>query len=280
MRKAGGRVVLVPTVVRGINDHEVGKIVHYAIDNVDVMTGISFQPVCFSGRISKEDLEARRYTLGDLAHDVENQMNGLMRVDRDWVPLASISPFSHLQSALTGKEATSKLCHPHCSIGGFLFVDENEKATAMTEFMDYKNLVVDLEQLSKVTEKTIFKTYTKVKAYQTLKKHFNEEKAPKGLTWNRFLQSLDGYRSKEVARGRGWETYCYPTLFIAGMHFMDHYNYDVERVKRCVVHYSCQDGRLYPFCTYNAGPYFREKVEGRFQIPLEEYNRKQKEYHA
>ena len=41
---------------------------------------------------------------------------------------------------------------------------------------------------------------------------------------------------------------------VAGMHFMDSYNYDVERVKRCVIHYAAPNGLLYPFCSYNSGP--------------------------
>ena len=55
---------------------------------------------------------------------------------------------------------------------------------------------------------------------------------------------------------------------VAGMHFMDHYNYDVERVKRCVIHYAAPDGLIYPFCAYNCGPTFREKIEKRFSQPL------------
>jgi hypothetical protein len=38
-----------------------------------------------------------------------------------------------------------------------------------------------------------------------------------------------------------------------GMHFMDRYNFDTERVRRCVIQYSTPDG-LYPFCTINTGP--------------------------
>jgi len=45
------------------------------------------------------------------------------------------------------------------------------------------------------------------------------------------------------------------------MHFMDAYNYDLDRVSRCGVHYSAPDGRIYPFCTYNSGPVFRNRVE-------------------
>jgi len=53
------------------------------------------------------------------------------------------------------------------------------------------------------------------------------------------------------------------------MHFQDSYNYDVERVKRCVIHYAAPDGKLYPFCTYNSGPTYREKIEKQFSIPFE-----------
>ena len=46
----------------------------------------------------------------------------------------------------------------------------------------------------------------------------------------------------------------------AGMHFQDRHNYDVERVKRCVILYSTPAG-VFPFCTYNGGPEYRPMVE-------------------
>ncbi len=44
------------------------------------------------------------------------------------------------------------------------------------------------------------------------------------------------------------------------MHFQDRYNFDVERVKRCVILYSTPEG-IYPFCTYNGGPAYRSLIE-------------------
>ena len=55
--------------------------------------------------------------------------------------------------------------------------------------------------------------------------------------------------------------FTYRTLMLAGMHFMDSYNYDVERVKRCVIHYAAPNGLIYPFCAYNSGPVYRERIE-------------------
>jgi uncharacterized radical SAM superfamily Fe-S cluster-containing enzyme len=35
------------------------------------------------------------------------------------------------------------------------------------------------------------------------------------------------------------------------MAFLDSYNFDVDRVRRCVVHYITPDKKLIPFCAYN-----------------------------
>jgi uncharacterized radical SAM superfamily Fe-S cluster-containing enzyme len=40
-------------------------------------------------------------------------------------------------------------------------------------------------------------------------------------------------------------------------------------VKRCVIHYAARNGRIYPFCAYNSGPVYRERIEKEFTVPLE-----------
>jgi hypothetical protein len=41
-------------------------------------------------------------------------------------------------------------------------------------------------------------------------------------------------------------------IFLLGcMAFMDSYNFDVNRVRRCVVHYITPDKKIIPFCAYN-----------------------------
>jgi hypothetical protein len=65
----------------------------------------------------------------------------------------------------------------------------------------------------------------------------------------------------------------YKALFVGTMHFQDIYNYDVERVRRCVIHYATPDEkrRIVPFCSYNSGPTYREEIERKFSVPLEEW---------
>jgi len=49
---------------------------------------------------------------------------------------------------------------------------------------------------------------------------------------------------------------------------MDPYNFDLERVERCVIHYGTPDGRLIPFCTMNT--LHRAGIEKKFAKPLDE----------
>ena len=55
-------------------------------------------------------------------------------------------------------------------------------------------------------------------------------------------------------------------MMIGSMHFMDPYNFDLERVQRCIIHYATPDGRLIPFCTMNN--IHRETVERQFAQPI------------
>jgi len=51
-------------------------------------------------------------------------------------------------------------------------------------------------------------------------------------------------------------------MMIGSMHFMDPYNFDLERVQRCIIHYATPDGRLIPFCTMNT--IHRQEIERQF----------------
>jgi hypothetical protein len=73
IRKAGMRIVYVPTIAGGVNEDQVGKILQFAIDNIDVSSGISYQPVAITGRISHEEREKLRYTITDLTRGIDEQ---------------------------------------------------------------------------------------------------------------------------------------------------------------------------------------------------------------
>ena len=270
IRKAGMKICFVPTIVKGINDHQIGDIIRLAIENIDVVSAISFQPVSFCGRISRSELEEKRFTQADFAHAVIDQ-TGICQPMKDWFPLSFVAPFSKLITSLRGEPTPTLTPHPHCSMGTYLFVDKKKHATPVTHFVDVGGMLQDMDKLARRSSGMRIKLFSKIKAWNSLRKHFHAERAPEGLTFERFLQTLQGLTDKKYGRGEmEAKEFTYKTLMVASMHFMDSYNYDVERVKRCVIHYSAPDGKLYPFCAYNAGPTFREKVEKRFSVPLDQ----------
>jgi uncharacterized radical SAM superfamily Fe-S cluster-containing enzyme len=271
IRRSGIKIVFVPTVIKGLNDGEVGKILQYSIDNIDVVSGISYQPVAFTGRISRKEREEKRFTLPDLAWAVEEQ-TGLAKARRDWYPTSCIVTFTRFVSALTGEDTVNLTCHPHCSLATYLFVSPDTKeAVAAPEFIDVESMFLDLDKFAHTVPKARLQSFARMKAFSSIKKHFREDKAPKGLTFDTFLATLQGLMDKKIGRDSNDCNNTYKTLLLGGMHFMDAYNYDVDRARRCVVHYAAPDGKLYPFCTYNAGPTFRNTVETNNSKTLEEW---------
>lgn len=58
-------LVLVPTVVRGVNDNQLGAISTFAADNFDVFRCINFQSVSITGRVAFEQRKQMRITIPD-----------------------------------------------------------------------------------------------------------------------------------------------------------------------------------------------------------------------
>ncbi|MBI5599037.1 MAG: radical SAM protein [Deltaproteobacteria bacterium] len=275
-RKAKIDVILVATLVKSFNDHQVGDIVKFAVKNNDVISGIAFQPVSFVGRFSQSHRLERRYTLADLAMDIEKQ-TGYMKAMRDWFPIGCTAALSKLATALSGEPRYTLSLHPHCSQGAYFYIGDDGSVKPVSEFIDMEPFLKETMALAREVKPSRFGLLSKVKVLYRLKKHFIQEKAPKGLNFERFLESLEGYQERTLRRtytGDDGRKYHYRHFFIAGMHFMDAYNFSVERVKRCVIHYTDPKGHLYPFCAYNGAPVYRRKVESRFKHTPEQLKAK------
>jgi hypothetical protein len=264
-RTAGLKIALVPTIIRGINDQRVGEIIRFALDNIDVISAISFQPVSFSGRIDPSQLAAQRYTLGDLAHDVA-RATGCDPL-RDMFPLSIVVPLAQLLSALTGKPKIRPSCHPNCAFGTYFLVSPDRKPVPFPRAIDIEGMFTDMNILARRIERHGRATwFDKLAIYRMFKRHFRRDEAPAGLSVGKFIRSLQGMVDKGVGRGEG-EQFTYRTLMCAGMHFQDCYNFDADRASRCVILYSTPEG-IFPFCTYNCGPAYRALIEQAHSRPL------------
>ncbi|WP_165054829.1 MULTISPECIES: radical SAM protein [unclassified Adlercreutzia] len=100
-RQAGLPVILAPAVVRGVNDHQLADIIRFAMGNMDVIEGISFQPAFFSGRFDVE--RERHITMGDVVKMIEEQTDGMVKA-RDFYPLNCVSPLCDCSTYLVGDD--------------------------------------------------------------------------------------------------------------------------------------------------------------------------------
>ncbi|MDF2694498.1 MAG: MoaA/NifB/PqqE family protein [Labilithrix sp.] len=266
LHAAGIDVILVVTVVNGVNNHEVGRIVDFAIENADKVTVVSFQPVSFTGRdedISDEQRTLQRYTLSHLARDIKEQ-TGVTEPLRDWFPLSAMGPFSDLTDQLLGERAdwgSMKCgCHPNCGVGTVLFVNKNTKqAVPLTQFLDLEALLSDLQD---ITDAAQGRTFTLAELAVALLKNFNADASP--VTFPVLLKqflSQTGARGKRIGEHESdAHDFEWRVLFVAGMWFQDLYNYDFRRTEMCIIPYGTQMGEI-SFCAYNTGIGWRQVIE-------------------
>jgi uncharacterized radical SAM superfamily Fe-S cluster-containing enzyme len=268
LHAAGVDVVLVVTVVRGVNDDQVGNIVRFAIENADKVTVVSFQPVSFTGRdedISDEDRKSRRYTLSHLAHDLHDQL-GATEPMRDWFPLSSLGPFGDLTDLiLAGKTEWGALkcgCHPNCGIGTALLV--NKKTRQMIPLAQVLDLEGLLEDIQEITDAAQPRAVTMGELAVALCRRFRAGSAPAGFTLATLVRqfvSQTGARGSEIgAHAQDASEFEWRVLFVAGMWFQDLFNYDFRRTEMCIIPYGTQEGEI-SFCAYNTGVGWRQVVE-------------------
>lgn len=264
-------IVLVPTVVKGVNDDQVWPILEYAINNNDVIRGVNYQPVAFTGRITTEELVKGRYTLTDLIHDIEKQSAGKIRAT-DWYPVPTVVAVSELVSAIAGRNMVTFTNHVHCGLATYLFVKDADNIMPLTRFIEVDDLFTELYKLAKKASGKKVHVFTKVKAYNLIKKHLKKDELPDGMNTLEFLNVLKRVFSEDTKKGLS--KFSWNMMYVGAMHFMDAYNYDIERVKRCSIHYTTPDMKLIPFCAYNSGPVYRTGVEKKFSVPLAEWRKR------
>jgi hypothetical protein len=266
-RKAGLGVVLVPTIINGKNTHEIGDIIRFASKNVDIIRGINFQPVAFTGAAKEDDVLRERVTIPDITRSIDEQMNGKLK-SSDFYPIPSVMTICDLIEAYTGKPQIMFCAHPHCGAATYGFVNDEGDLVPITRVVDVDKFFAEAAVLA---EK--FKTAGKTGKYLAMatglgkiNKAVSKEEV-EGIRIDLKKLIYDALVKHDYdSLGKFHEN----ALFIGTMHFMDAFNYDTDRVSRCCIHYATPDGRLIPFCTYNSGPTYREEVWKKGAKPLSE----------
>jgi hypothetical protein len=121
-REAGVQVVLAMTVVKEINEGEIGSVLEFALQNIDVIAGLALQPAFFSGRFEKEMSD--RLSMGDVIFFLAEQSGGLIGPYDLW-PLGC--------------------SHPLCSAGVLLVEQEGKGFVPSTRIISREEYVREFD---------------------------------------------------------------------------------------------------------------------------------------
>src|SRR6185503_5517749 len=272
----GVDIVPVTTIVNGVNNEQVGRIIKFALDNPKKISFLSFQPVSFTGRdeeVTPERRAAQRYTLSHLAHDVKNQ-TGIGEPERDWFPISFMGTFSDWADLVHGPAADwgalSCGCHPNCGVGMAVIVDkETHEAVPITAFMNGPQLAKDITSVNDAARGRFLSVAGMALA---LMRNYDPFKTPKHFSLFDLMRRFDkafGATGKDYGKVTADRTVAdiekrrsdrFNFMFVAGMWFQDLFNYDFRRTERCIIPYATQEGEI-SFCAYNPGIGWRNIIE-------------------
>ena len=75
----GVGVVLVPTLVPGVNVDDIGAIIEFALQRAPAVRGVHFQPISYFGRYPAAPLDSDRITIPEVIRAIETQTHGAIR---------------------------------------------------------------------------------------------------------------------------------------------------------------------------------------------------------
>jgi uncharacterized radical SAM superfamily Fe-S cluster-containing enzyme len=216
--EAGLYAILVATVVKGVNDGEMGKIMEYGLAHRNVL-GVCYQPVTFAGRNLGRNDPLSRVTLPDVLHGLEEQTKGTFKVS-DFRPVPCP--------------------HPDCSATSYAYV-ENGKVTPIPRI-----LRID-DYLDFVTNCAVVNLSSDLQA--TLESLWSMSAVMGGeRTTDALVCAACGIGSPSMLELKSLREH----FFMIQVHgFMDEYSFDIKRLMKCCVHQLTPDGRAIPFCAYN-----------------------------
>ena len=259
---AGMRATLQVTVDKCRNSQGLGDIVRFAIQNVDKIHGIVFQPIMFAGRdeeVSPEDRYARRYPLTELAFDLQEQTSIGWHPMRDWFPLSDFGIFAHLRDVLSPGAKLGSLfqeTHPNRGIFSVLLVDTyRREAAPVPAFFDLEQFMRDIIE---ITDSGRGPTATKALVSLSMLRNFEQQKAPSGFGVAE-LRSLFEHSFYRVAGdGDDWSQKAYSydgrwrLMILNGVWFQDAFNYDFAGICNSTTPVAIRQGEI-SFCAYYGG---------------------------
>lgn len=213
--KAGIGVLLVPVIVRGLNDDNLGDILRFAKGRMPVVKGIHFQPASWFGRFPYEQpSDEKRMTLPDV-------LKGLIEQTDDGIEMDHFIPRKRFDS--------------HCAFSSLFLLDYEGRLHAATKIgAESKELIRERMEAYKSSKREKDNSdYFTSGANTFTDKHWRMGGKGGNGDWDA-IERIRDYR-----------------LSISGMPFQDVWNLDIDRLKGCCVHVVGAENRLIPLCAYH-----------------------------
>lgn len=219
--EAGLGVVLVPTLVPGVNVDEIGKIIDFALARVPAARAVHFQPISYFGRYPAPPADADRLTLPDIMAAIEVQTGGRIHA-------SDFSPGSAENA--------------YCSFSGKFFVGKDGGLHTSAE--PATNACCGGVDTSSACGCGVpSRGDDALRARQFVASHWVKP-APQTASKEPWLgmdvSSLDAFLATRQ------HSFC-----VSAMAFQDAWNLDLERLRECFIHVVAPDRRIVPFCAYN-----------------------------
>lgn len=211
-REAQLGVVLVPTIVPGVNAGDIGNIIRFALENYPVVRSIHFQPVSYFGRYPRLPENSDRITIPELLRAMEEQTDKIVHVE-DFQPKGSENSYCsfHATYIIMADGVLKPIKAEAEQQCGCRKPDDAREAVAKSKDFVARNWVY-----SPPVEKK------------------EPCCSPSMGEWDTLIE-----RSR---------THLFS---ISGMAFQDGWNLDLQLLQDCCIHIASTDGRLVPFCAYN-----------------------------
>ncbi|NCU27993.1 radical SAM protein [Candidatus Nomurabacteria bacterium] len=205
-----------------------------------------------------------RITIPDLLKGIEEQTEGILKAI-DFYPIPCVEPIIDLVKSYTGRQQIQFTAHPHCGAATYLFVTEHG-LVPVNRMVDVEPFFKSVETIAAGLKKggTISKYRTLIEGVNSLR-HTLKKDGDNTIDFYGLIANALIHQNFDALREFHWNA-----LFVGTMHFMDNYNYDIDRLNRCCIHYATPDGRIIQFCSYNSGPVWREEVWKKYALKTDD----------
>jgi 7,8-dihydro-6-hydroxymethylpterin dimethyltransferase len=241
LAEIGCHVILVPAIERGVNEHEVGRIIEFGLDHPAVR-GINFQPAFHSGRFGPHD-PLQRMTIPDVISLIEEQTNRQF-AETDFVPIPC--------------------CFPTCNSVTYAYVDENgvlplPRILNVDDYLDYitNRPIPDLGDEIKAALEGLWSSAASPGSSKSAQ-DFAISCAACGLPGD---LDLDAFADR--------------MFMIMLQDFMDPWTFSQKNVMKCCKEILLPGGYQIPFCAYNNVGY-REQARAQLSARDRARNRAQR----